>query len=227
MAPPKPRKPLDEDDEDRKSRSEHRSAPSSKPKSPASTGTPSKSSSRQLQQQVSASSSSSQHTRPIPIRGNLPPKPLNPRQHEDLERHQAQLKRDAARKKAEEETAWMRRTGRNPETGEPKQTKSTGSSSSDSPIRRTESPSRYPAHWTEEEIENAERLTKEGLKVAIHEQHRLDKSKVVRHHDSVTVAWDGCKNIDIPWHRFKIRANSVSTPSKVSKLDVIGYLELT
>jgi eukaryotic translation initiation factor 2C len=212
MAPIKPRKSPSEDGDDaRKCRSEDRSATSSKQKSAATPNTPPKGSFEQLLSQLSALPFSSQHSRQLPIRGNLPAKPLNLRQKEDRDQHQAQLKKDAARKKAEEETAWMRRTGRDRETGEQRKPQSTGSSSSDSPIRRVESPPRYPTNWTEEEKTNAENLTKEGVKVAVYEQHRLDKDQIVRHPDNVTVAWDGCKNIDIPWHRFKIRASSVGT----------------
>ena len=211
MAPPKPRKSSPEDGEDPKSRPEHRSTTSSKPKSTSTPNTASKSSSQQ--QHLSASPGSSKARFDLALRGHRPVDPLEPRLQKDLEEQRKQLAQDAERKKAEERTAWMRRIRQDPETGEKKQPKSTGSSSSDSPIRRVESPPQYPAHWTEEEKTNAEKLTKEGVKVAVYEQHRLDKDRIVRHQDYVTIAWDGCKNIDIPWHRFKIKSTSVSIHS--------------
>jgi hypothetical protein len=124
--------------------------------------------------------------------------------------HKAQLEEDARRKKEAESTAWMRRTRCDPDSIEQRKPKSTGSSSSDSPIRRVVTPPEFPPNWTAEEKANYERLAKEGVEVAVFEQHRLDQEKIVQHEDYMTVAWDGCKNIDIPWHRFKIRPSSVS-----------------
>lgn len=147
----------------------------------------------------------------LPLRPSAPVvKPLDPRQIQEMRDHKAKLEDDAIRKKEAESTAWMRRTRYDPESGEHRRPKSTGSSSSDSPIRRVETPPEFPANWTAEEKANYERLAREGIKVAVFEQHRLDQEKVIRHKDYMTVAWDGCKNIDIPWHRFKIRASSVS-----------------
>lgn len=157
------------------------------------------------------SSSSSRQTRGLPLRLSTPAaKPLDPRQIQELRDHKAKLEDDARRKKEEESTAWMRRTNYDPDAGEYKRPKSTGSSSSDSPIRRVQTPPEFPENWTAEERANYVRLAREGVKVAVFEQHRLDLEKVEHHEDYMTVVWDGCKNIDIPWHRFKIMPASVS-----------------
>jgi eukaryotic translation initiation factor 2C len=150
------------------------------------------------------------HHGELPHRNAPEPKPLTERQARELRDHRAQLEEEARRKKTEEETAWMRRARIDIETGEKRSAaRSTGSSSSDSPIRRVETPPELPAHWTAEERANHERLIKEGLKVAVFEPHRLDKDKIVRHDDYVTVHWDEYMNIDIPWHRFRLKPGSV------------------
>lgn len=185
------------DEDERKGRSEHRSGASSKPKSSAP-----KSPTKPPHPTQSIRSSTTGHE--LPFRGAPPAKPLTQREIQDLREHKARLDEEARRKKSEEENAWMRRTGIDPKTGQKKKPKSNASSSSDSPIRRVESPERFPAHWTEKEKANHEKLTKEGVRAVVHESHRLDKDKIVRHKDYITIAWDGCKNIDIPWHRFRI-----------------------
>ncbi|CAI7592058.1 unnamed protein product [Penicillium bialowiezense] len=211
---PKPR-PSSPEEEDRKSRHESHSS-SSKMKSAATSSSTSKTPSKQPISTQSPRPST--FSRELPIRGGQPAKPLNPREIQDLREHKARLEQDAKRKKSAEETAWMRRAGIDPATGEKIKPKSTGSSSSDSPIRRVESPEPYPAHWTEEEKLNHERLIKEGIRAATHEPHRLNKDKIVRHKDYVTIAWDSCKNVDVPWYRFK---TSGSGAGKIQKR--VGY----
>lgn len=206
---PKPR-PSSPEEEDRKSRHESHSS-SSKMKSAATSSSTSKTPSKQPISTQSPRPST--FSRELPIRGGQPAKPLNPREIQDLREHKARLEQDAKRKKSAEETAWMRRAGIDPATGEKVKPKSTGSSSSDSPIRRVESPEPYPAHWTEEEKLNHERLIKEGIRAATHEPHRLNKDKIVRHKDYVTIAWDSCKNVDVPWYRFKTSGSGVSPSS--------------
>ncbi|CAG8942223.1 unnamed protein product [Penicillium salamii] len=160
-------------------------------------------------------------SRELPIRGALPPKPLTQRQMQDLREHQARAEEIAKQKKASEETAWMRRTGIDTSTGEKLPVRS-DTSSSDSPIRRVESPDPYPGHWTEEEKINHARLMKEGVRAVISEPHRLDKDKIVRHSDRATIAWDKCKNLDIPWHEFRIDdPNAASSTGKIQKR--VGY----
>lgn len=205
MGPKTPMKTSTEDDGHR-SRSGHR---------PTTLSRPAHSSSSSRQPKLSLE---------LPLRTSAAvAKPLDPRQAQELRDHKAKLEDDARRKKEAESTAWMRRTRYNPDTGEHKKPKSTGSSSSDSPIRRVETPPEFPPNWTAEEKANYERLAREGVKVAVFEQHRLDQEKVIRHKDYMTVAWDGCKNIDIPWHRFKVRPSSVSLrliiPEKSTSVD--------
>lgn len=197
------KKPSTEEEDEHKSRSGHRSTTASKHASTAGSKVSSKPT------QSSSSSRQPKLSLELPLRNAPPTKPLDPRQVRELREHKAQMEEDEERKKAAESTAWMRRARYDPETGEKSKPKSTGSSSSDSPIRRVETPPELPPNWTEEEKVNYERLTREGVKVTVFEQHRLEKDKIVKHQDYVTIAWDGCKNIDIPWHRFKVRASSV------------------
>lgn len=202
--PPKPVKRLPEAGEP-KARAGPRSTTSSKPTSTP--GSNSKTSSK-----PSHPSSSSRHpklTLELPLRNAPSAKPLDQRQTQELRDHKTQLEEEAKRKKDEENTAWMRRGRYDPITGEKSKPKSTGSSSSDSPIRRVQTPPELPPHWTAEEKANYELLAREGVKVAVFEQHRLNKDKIVKHQDYVTVVWDECKNIDIPWHRFKVRTSPV------------------
>ncbi|CAG8235349.1 unnamed protein product [Penicillium olsonii] len=204
--------------------------PSSPEEDPKNRSTPSKSrpsgqSSTSKTPQVPLSSqSAARHSTPsyeLPLRGAPPPKPLTQRQLQDLREHHAKQDQAAKEKKASEDTAWMRRTGVDPATGKRKP-RDNDSSSSDSPIRRVESPEPYPAHWTAEERINHERLLKEGVRAVVSEPHRLDKEKIVTHKDYVTVAWDTCKNIDIPWHLFRINdPNSPSYSGKIQKR--VGY----
>lgn len=208
MAPKKAMKPSPEDEEEHRSRSGHRSTTSSKHQSTPTSTAATKTSSKPPN---SSSSRQPKLSLDLPLRPSGPAaKPLVPRQAQELRDHKAKLEDDARRKKEAESTAWMRRTRYDPDTGEQRKPKSTGSSSSDSPIRRVETPPEFPSTWTAEEKANYERLAREGVKVAVFEQHRLDQERIVRHKDYMTVAWDGCKNIDIPWHRFKIRPSSVS-----------------
>ena len=195
MAPKKAMKPSPEDDEEQRSRSGHRSTPAGFTSTAA----------MKTFSKPTYPSSSSRQPRGLPLRLSAPAaKPLDPRQIQELRDHKAKLEDDARRKKEEESTAWMRRTNYDPVKEEYKRPKSTGSSDTDSPIRRVETPPEFPENWTPEERANYVRLAREGVKVAVFEQHRLDHEKVVHHEDYMTVVWDGCKNIDIPWHRFKI-----------------------
>ncbi|KAF4769961.1 hypothetical protein HAV15_011480 [Penicillium sp. str.  len=220
MGPQRPMKPSTEDDEHR-SRSGHRSTTSSKPKSTSTPTAATKTSSKPPHS--SSSSRQPKLTLELPLRPSAPvAKPLDPRQVQELRDHKARQEDEARRKEEAESTAWMRRTRYDPESGEHRKPKSTGSSSSDSPIRRVETPPEFPANWTAEEKANYERLAREGVKVAVFEQHRLDQEKVIRHKDYMTVAWDGCKNIDIPWHRFKVRPSS-SAPVETQIQRRVGY----
>ncbi|KAJ5135600.1 uncharacterized protein N7515_004878 [Penicillium bovifimosum] len=176
MAPPKPSNTSDEEDE-RLSRYERRYVPS---------GT-----------MGSSSSSSSSSERPMP---------LSERQVRELREYRANLAEEARRKKEAELTAWMRRTRIDPETGERKPKHDAGSDDSgSSPIRRAPTPPEVPEHWTDEEKANHERLIQEGLRVAVWEQHRMHKDKFVETEDYATIHWDECMNIDIPWHRFRLK----------------------
>jgi eukaryotic translation initiation factor 2C len=221
MAPKKAMNPSTEDGDEHRSRSGHRPASSSKLQS-----TPTSTAATKTSSKPPHSSSSSRQPKlslDLPMRPSAPPpKPLDPRQAQELRDHKAKLEEDARRKKEAESTAWMRRTHYDPETGEQRKPKSTGSSSSDSPIRRVETPPELPPNWTAEEKANYERLAREGVKVAVFEQHRLDQEKIIRHKDYMTVAWDGCKNIDIPWHRFKVRPSSVSFRPIISNCSTCG-----
>jgi eukaryotic translation initiation factor 2C len=74
-----------------------------------------------------------------------------------MREHKTNVHEDASRKKAEEANAWKRRMRIGPDTGK-RQVKETGYSSEDSPIRRNESPERWPPNWTKEDKANAELL---------------------------------------------------------------------
>jgi eukaryotic translation initiation factor 2C len=153
----------------------------------------------------------------MPFRERPSAKPLGPRLSKDLREHKTNLHEDASRKKAEEANAWKRRMRIDPDTGK-RQVKETGSSSEDSPIRRNESPERWPPTWTKEEKANAALLEREAVEVAVYEPERIDQDKTIQHKDYVEVHWDGCKNIDIPWHQFKILPSSVSDSPKLSMI---------
>jgi eukaryotic translation initiation factor 2C len=153
----------------------------------------------------------------MPFREFTSAKPLGPRLAKDLREHKSNVHEDASRKRAEEANAWKRRMRIDPDTGK-RQVKETGSSSENSPIRRNESPKRWPQTWTKEEKANAELLEREAVEVAVYEPERIDQDKTIQHQGYVEVHWDGCKNIDIPWHQFKILPSSVSNSPKLSMI---------
>lgn len=142
----------------------------------------------------------------LPFRERPSTKPLGPQMAQDLRVHKSNVQDDVARKKAEEANAWKRRMRMGPGERE------------DSPIRRSDAPERWPPTWTKEDKANAELLEREAVEVAVYEPERLDQDKTIQHQDFVEVHWDGCKNIDIPWHQFKILPSSVRGFSKLSTI---------
>ncbi|KAJ5576839.1 hypothetical protein N7535_003765 [Penicillium sp. DV-2018c] len=202
MAPPKPQRTSDEKD------NAHQSGFVRRPVDRSSFGSSSSSSS-------SSSSPPLMRSHDLPHRDAPEAKPLTERQLKELRDHRARLEDEARRKKEAESTAWMRRIRVNPDTGEKwPSTRSTGSNSGDSDIRRVEAPSELPAHWTAEERENHERLVQEGMKVAVYEQHRINPDKISQNEEYMTIHWDEYKNIDIPWHRFRLKLDSESESEK-------------
>ncbi|KAJ6019033.1 hypothetical protein N7522_001100 [Penicillium canescens] len=157
----------------------------------------------------------------MPFRECTSAKPLGPRLAKDLREHKSNVHEDASGKKAEEANTWKRRMRIDPDTGN-RQVKGTGSISENSPIRRNESPKRWPPTWTEKEKANAELLEREAVEVAVYEPERIDQDKTIQHQDYTEVHWDGCKNIDIPWHQFKILPSS-SKPDPVKIQRRVGY----
>ncbi|KAJ5561775.1 Eukaryotic translation initiation factor eIF-2C4 [Penicillium sp. DV-2018c] len=205
MAPPKPQRTSDEKD------NAHQSGFVRRPVDRSSFGSSSSSSS-------SSSSPPLMRSHDLPHRDAPEAKPLTERQLKELRDHRARLEDEARRKKEAESTAWMRRIRVNPDTGEKwPSTRSTGSNSGDSDIRRVEAPSELPAHWTAEERENHERLVQEGMKVAVYEQHRINPDKISQNEEYMTIHWDEYKNIDIPWHRFRLKLDSSESEKRIQQ----------
>ncbi|KAJ5293934.1 hypothetical protein N7508_008755 [Penicillium antarcticum] len=159
-------------------------------------------------------SGSDRPNRPIemPISERPSAQLLGPRLAKDLRQHRNDVHEGDAPKKAED--IWTRRIrsdiGERLETGY------------HFAVQRNDSPSRRPLSLTKEETHNATLLEREAIHVAVYEPERIDQGKTVQHQDYVEVHWDGCKNIDIPWHQLKILP-STGKPDPVMIQTRVGY----
>ncbi|KAJ5749032.1 uncharacterized protein N7511_010728 [Penicillium nucicola] len=131
---------------------------------------------------------------------------LDPRVIEEIRQHKSNVHKNAPPKKTDKFDVWKRRT--NSDDGEKQETGSHGDEGS--PIHRTQSPARRPHH-----------LTKEQETTTVHPE-RTDQGTAVQHQDQAQAHWDGCKNIDIPWHQLKI-LRSTGKPDPVKIQQRIGY----